>query len=483
MRLLLDHMNTEYMNTESRAEDPSWSNKSGTSHGDGRVAAPPTPTERSPDGGGSDGNAGSGGGSGMRRVYDWRADLEGSRNLSVNEKSGYGFVIGWMEEWRLRQGLAPGVEAARAFWRQQVLVKERAAWQLEGWTEGVRWYLQWLELCEREGGDGRSLPERMKEAVDLAGARRGLAWRTRRTYAGWVARFGAWAGSVERAMDMTVARDWLAMLVKEDGMAFATQKQALNALVFYLRDVCGRTEIDLQVRMRKRQPRIPVVLEVGEVLRLIDKLKNRGNGQFQLAAKLQYGSGLRVGELVTLRIKDVDLERRMITVRGGKGDRDRVTVLPESLVEALAAQMVRSRKLYEEDREAGRPGIALPGNGGLERKMPKAGTRWEWFWLFPAAKESMDPGSGVERRHHMHAGSYGNAVARAAAEAEIAKRVTPHAFRHAFATHLLESGVDLRTIQQLLGHENVETTEIYTHVAKGVGHTGIRSPLDGAGHA
>ena len=419
-------------------------------------------------------NAGNGG-EGRRRVYDWRADLEANRNLSVKEKSGFGFVIGWMEEWRMKNELPPGLETARDFWRRQVKVKERAAWQLEGWTEGIRWYLNWLELCERAGGDGRSLPERMRDAVDLAGARRGLALRTRRTYAGWVARFGVWAGSVERAMDTTVARDWLALLVKEDGMAFATQKQALNALVFYFRDVCDQKEIDLQVRMRKRQARMPVVLDVQEVLGLIDKLEGKGNGLFQLAAKLQYGSGLRVSEL---RIKDVDLARRTITVRAGKGDRDRVTVLPEGLVDDLSRQVTRARILYDSDRAAGRPGVALPGNGGLERKMPKAGTRWEWFWLFPAVNESTDPVSGLVRRHHLHTGSYGNAISEAARMAGIAKRVTSHALRHAFATHLLEHGVDLRTIQELLGHEDMHTTEIYTHVAKGVGHSGIRSPLD-----
>ncbi|MCB1097171.1 MAG: tyrosine-type recombinase/integrase, partial [Verrucomicrobiae bacterium] len=173
-----------------------------------------------------------------------------------------------------------------------------------------------------------------------------------------------------------------------------------------------------------------------------------------------------------------DLARRTITVRAGKGDRDRVTVLPEGLVDDLSRQVTRARILYDSDRAAGRPGVALPGNGGLERKMPKAGTRWEWFWLFPAVNESTDPVSGLVRRHHLHTGSYGNAISEAARMAGIAKRVTSHALRHAFATHLLEHGVDLRTIQELLGHEDMHTTEIYTHVAKGVGHSGIRSPLD-----
>ena len=273
-------------------------------------------------------------------------------------------------------------------------------------------------------------------------------------------------------MDTDAARDWLARLVAEEKHAFSTQKQALNALVFFFRDVCGYEEVDLGVRMRKRRANVPVVLDVEEVIALIDKLE----GTMRLAALVQYGSGLRRSELVSLRIKDVDVRRGTITVREGKGGKDRVTVLPESLKGVIAEQLEVSRTYFEKDRKAGRPGVALPGK--LERRMPRAGQRWEWFWLFPSAKESVDPESGLQRRHHLHGGSYGNAVSEAAREAGIAKRVTSHALHHSFATHLLESGTDIRTLQELLGHEDIRTTEGYTHVAKGMGGTGVRSPVD-----
>ena len=185
---------------------------------------------------------------------------------------------------------------------------------------------------------------------------------------------------------------------------------------------------------------------------------------------------MRLKELMRLRIKDIDIDRRQITIRQGKGDLDRVTVLPEALVGKLQAHLKAVRALYEADQAAGHPGVALPG--ALTRKFSKAGSRWEWFWIFPAAELSSDPESGIVRRHHIHEGSYTNALARAVEAAGIGKRVTSHVFRHAFATHLLESGKDLRTIQELLGHADVKTTEIYTHVAKGVGGTGVKSPFD-----
>jgi integron integrase len=395
------------------------------------------------------------------RVYSWREDLEHSRNLSPQMKSGFLLVIGWMEEWRMRQtDLAPGRPAAVAFWKSQVLAdgKDRKVWQLDQWADGVKWYLDWLAACVSHGGNPRSLPERMKDAVWSVAVRRGLALQTRKTYSGWVARFGGWAGSVARALDEKAGRDWLSYLVTETGISFATQKQALNALVFYFREVCRREEVNLEVRMRKTQRRIPIVLDVKEIMSLIDKL---AEGSLQLAAQLQYGSGLRRNELVSLRIKDVDVERGVITVRSGKGDKDRRTVLPNSLRDAIQKQKARARVVYEKDRAEEKPGVAMPGGGALARKMPKAAKSWEWFWLFPARQESVDPESGITRRHHMHGGSYNNAITAAAKLAGIEKRVTSHALRHSFATHLLESGTDIRSIQELLGHEDVGTTEIY----------------------
>ncbi len=191
---------------------------------------------------------------------------------------------------------------------------------------------------------------------------------------------------------------------------------------------------------------------------------------------MQYGAGLRLKELVSLRVKDVDRERGQVVIHGGKGDKDRVTILPERVRLALDGIWEDLRQMHEKDRAAGVPGVALPG--ALARKMSRAGERFEWFWIFPAEELSRDPESGIVRRYHLHPKVYGEAITRAARKAGIQKRVTSHVLRHCFATHLLESGTDIRTIQELLGHNDVKTTEIYTHVASGVNGCGVKSPLD-----
>ena len=409
-----------------------------------------------------------------RKSFNWRDDLSASRDLSRNEVQSFGFVIGWFEDWRVRLELPPGQASAREFWRVAVKAKPRQDWQLSQWAEGMRWYLKWFEICCKDGGDGRSIPERLRAAVHSAGARRGLSLETRKTYAGWVARFGAWAGTERRVMDQGLAREWLTDLVNTGKRAFSTQKQALNGLVFFYRDVCGHEEVDLQVKMRKIKPRAAVILDINQVLAVIGKLESR----YQVMASLQYGAGLRLKELTRLRIKDVDLNRGVLTIRSGKGDRDRLTVIPNCLKPALELQIARSRTLWEEDRANQVPGVSLLG---MELKFPKSGVKWAWHWLFPAPTLSVDPESGIERRHHIHPKVYGAAFRRAAEAVVDNMRVTTHAFRHAFATHFLEGGADIRTLQELLGHADVKTTEIYAHVAKIGNDKGVRSPLDREG--
>ena len=185
---------------------------------------------------------------------------------------------------------------------------------------------------------------------------------------------------------------------------------------------------------------------------------------------------MRLSEVVRLRVKDVDLERGTVTVRGGKGDKDRMTVLPKSLLGKVRQQIDEARQLWERDRREGRAGVYLPG--ALARKFSQAAESFAWFWLFPAKQISMDPESGIERRHHLHGKVYNEAIKRAAEEVGMEKRVTSHALRHSFATHLLENGTDLRKIQELLGHEDITTTEIYLHVSMGVHGMGVTSPLD-----
>ena len=404
----------------------------------------------------------------------WRNDLEASRNLTSRQKHGYLMLLGWLENFRLRLHLPAGRKAAVAFWRQQVCheEKERDSWQLEQWSEAIAWYLHWLEICQRRGADHRSIPERMRDAAESAGMRRGLARRTRQSYGSWIARYGTFAKTAPAAMKPEKASEFLGWIIKERQCSFATQKLALNALAFFFKDVCGFQEVRFDVRLRKTQKRIPTVLSQEEITRLFSQLDSR----YILPARLQYGAGLRLSELVKLRTKDLDLTRGIITIRGGKGDKDRCSIIPKILQKDLANHLLETRDLWEKDRDKGRAGVSIPA--GLGRKFSRSGEDWNWYWIFPAAKESTDPESGIIRRHHLHSKVFNEALRRAATRAGIDKPVTSHALRHSFATHLLEGGTDLRTIQSLLGHENVTTTEIYTHVAVGANQLGVASPLD-----
>jgi integron integrase len=262
-----------------------------------------------------------------------------------------------------------------------------------------------------------------------------------------------------------------ALAVKQRAMP-STQKQALNALVFFLREALHRPVGEIAFRRAAPRERMPTVLSREECGRLFGALE----GTTRLMAEVMYGSGLRLMELLRLRVHHLDFERGQIKVCGGKGDKDRVTVLPTKLRPALQAHVARLRTLFAEDRAANLPGVWLPEN--VARKYPKAGERWNWQWVFPSRETSIDPVSKVRRRHHVIDSTFQNNIRWAAERAGIDKRVTPHVLRHSFATHLLESGTDIRTLQDLLGHESVETTQIYTHVMVKPG-LGVRSPLDG----
>jgi len=217
--------------------------------------------------------------------------------------------------------------------------------------------------------------------------------------------------------------------------------------------------------------RLPVVLSLQEVRRVFQHLE----GTHHLAATLIYGAGLRLKECLSLRVKDVDFDRSCLVIRSGKGGKDRQTVLPESLVVALKRHLEQVRLLYERDRRKALAGVALPG--ALERKCPVAGKEWSWFWVFPSGSLSIEPRTGIVRRHHLYPGTFQRAFREAVRRSGIPKHATVHTLRHSFATHLVERGYDIRTIQELLGHTDVSTTMIYTHVATR-NKLGVSSPAD-----
>ena len=340
-----------------------------------------------------------------------------------------------------------------------------------------------LRSEEREGGRYREGRGQRPAAEDLGGAdwerdlvravrEAGFLWRTEETYRNWAKKFAEFLRP--RSPYAAEARDvaaFLSMLAVRQRASASTQKQALNALVFFMQEALKRQLGEVKFKRAAQRRRVPTVLSREECGRLFEAMEGSG----RLMAELAYGSGLRLMELLRLRVHHLDLDRQRLMVAAGKGDRDRVTVLPEALVAPLRRQVERLRVLFEEDRKAGLPGVWLPEN--VARKHPKAGERWEWQWVFPSRELSVDPVSGVTRRHHLTDTSFQRILKRGAWTAKIDKRVTPHVLRHSFATHLLESGVDIRTVQDLLGHQSVETTQIYTHVMEKPG-LGVRSPMD-----
>jgi integron integrase len=276
-----------------------------------------------------------------------------------------------------------------------------------------------------------------------------------------------------REMGGAEVESYLTHLASDRGLAPSSHRQALSALLFLYGQVLGLQlpwMKDIGRPVPKR--RLPVVLSVDEIASVLRAME----GEHQLLAQLLYGTGMRISEALGLRVKDLDFAQGAIYVRQGKGAKDRVVMLPASLAATLRDQLARVRLMWWGDVEAGQAGVDLPY--ALERKYPRAGSSWAWFWVFPQAQLSTDPRSGVIRRHHLYAETFQRAFKRAILAARISKPATPHTLRHCFATHLLQSGYDIRTVQDLLGHADVATTMIYTHVLK-LGGGAVRSPMDG----
>ena len=316
-------------------------------------------------------------------------------------------------------------------------------------------------------------PPRLLDAVRAEINLRHYSFRTEKSYVDWIRRYIQFHGKQHpRQLGGDEVRSFLSHLATELHVAPATQAQALAALLFLYKRVLNvdLPWIDNVVRAH-RPRRLPTVLDKAEAHRVIAHLR----GDYWLIAGLLYGSGLRLLEALRLRVKDLDLYHRRILVRDGKGAKDRVTIVSPALIEPLRHHLAKTRTLHDHALASGFGGVELPY--ALARKYPKAHQQWGWQYVFPSPRPSLDPRSGKNRRHHVHEQSVQRQVRNAARAAGIEKPVSPHTFRHSFATHLLEAGYDIRTVQELMGHSDVSTTQIYTHVMA-PGKNSVRSPFD-----
>ncbi len=323
----------------------------------------------------------------------------------------------------------------------------------------------------------KKLLDRVRDALRA----KHYSYRTEQAYLDWIKRFIFFhnprlkQGEIALHPDQMGANEieaFITHLAAERKVATSTQNQALSALLFMYRVVLEK-DISLPPALISpaRPKRLPTVLTHKEAMSVIDKMQ----GKTRLMTKILYGSGLRLVECLRLRVKDLDFERQQIIVRGGKGDDDRYTVLPASVMDELHILLQDVKALHEKDLLEGYGETALPN--ALSVKYPNAGREWLWQYIFPASQRSIDPLTGVMRRHHLDETVLQKAIRAAAKAAGIDKPVSPHTFRHSFATHLLQSGYDIRTVQELLGHKDVKTTMIYTHVLQ-KGAMGVKSPLD-----
>ena len=398
---------------------------------------------------------------------------------------GYGRYLKSMEpppeDWRMDQArealrcFSKGIEnwhigAPDAEGKVEVCFRVKA--RVTGADEGQSAGSEVIQKTETDPAKGSAHEGWLARAERQMKVRR-FAARTVETYLGWQRRFASWAG--ERGLELggkEAVEGFITWLAVERQVSASTQNQAMSAVLFLTGEVIG-AHVQGVDAVRARRPRhLPEVLSREEVRRLLAVLE----GTTGLMLKLIYGTGMRQMECLRLRVKDVELERRVVMVRGGKGGKDRQVMLPRSLLPEMSAQMERLRGLCEADRAAGLPGVWLPE--ALAVKYPNAGKELAWQWFFPSRQIGTDPESGIARRHHLHENALTAALKVARERAGIMKKTGCHTLRHSFATHLLEDGTDIRTVQDLLGHKSVETTQIYTHVMAG-GGTGTRSPLDG----
>lgn len=358
-------------------------------------------------------------------------------------------------------------------------------WQVRQADQALRiYFVNFLERTDWRATDTQSVIDASGQVDPLSALEslrsrlrlRHYSYRTECSYVDWVRRLLAYAAEQQALtrprITADAVRDFLTHLAVKRGVSASTQNQAMCAALFLCREVLGLTVDGLTESVQaKRGRHLPVVLTVPETAALLDALR----GTARLMARLIYGGGLRVSECCELRVKDLDFEQGLVFVRSGKGSKDRSTLLAETGRDDLRAHLVKTSALHRQDRAAGVAGVWLPH--AIDRKYPNAGREPGWFWVFPSETLSTDPRAGVVRRHHVSDSLVQKAVKAAANTAGIHKPVSVHTLRHSFATHLLLAGVDIRQIQEYLGHANVETTMIYTHVVKDL-RSPARSPLD-----
>lgn len=316
-------------------------------------------------------------------------------------------------------------------------------------------------------------PKRLEQMMREASAARHYSRRTFQAYWHWSRRFILWSGKRHpRDMGQAEVADFLSWLATDQRVSASTQRQALHGILFLYQGALGIQIGWVDDIVRAKQPqRLPTVLSPSETAAVLAAT----SGTAGLFLRLLYGSGMRLAEGQKLRVKDIDFEQQTITVRGGKGDKDRVTILPASLAEPLRQLLEERRKWHHVDLATGHASVDLPH--ALARKYKRAGTEWGWQYVFATPGHHIDPETGEQRRHHIFDWTVQRAMRDAVRAAGITRPATPHTLRHCFATHLLQAGTDIRRIQDLLGHSSVETTMIYTHVAA-ISRTGVRSPLD-----
>ena len=385
-------------------------------------------------------------------------------NFSSEEKENFLlFLSSEHEDWQIKQA-----DHALRLYRHFVSIKVDKKYGLKSHGSNES-NIKKNDLKINAGEAWKFAAEEMRRIMRL----RHLSYRTEKTYISWLRNFCVYLNKKDpELLSSKDVEDYLSYLAVERKVARSTQNQAFNALLFFYRYVLKKKLDDISSAVRAGvRRRLPVVLSTQEVEKVLSKLK----GIHNLMGMLIYGGGLRLMECIRLRVHDIDIERGTITVRAGKGDKDRMTLMSERVKDDLLAHLDIIQKIFEEDRKHDIDGVKLPN--ALEKKYVNAGKEFGWQWMFPSASLSVDPEKKIIRRHHIMPNTFQKQFKKAVMESNIIKQATVHTLRHSFATHLLEKGTDIRTVQELLGHSNVQTTMIYTHVAK-KNILGVKSPLD-----